>query len=80
MTTLTVDEAATLVGVSRRLVYKWIDEGDLRPVRITTADRMRVIESEVVALAVARRSTRQRRRLERMTRRWERECASVHSA
>ena len=77
MTTLTTDEAAALVGVSERLVYKWAKTGTLRPVRITMTDRMRFIEHEVVEVAEAHRSERARRRLEAMTRRWERECASV---
>lgn len=78
MTTLTVDEAAALVGVSRRLVYRWITDGHLSPVRITTADRMRLVEDEVVECAAARRSGRGNLRLEAMTRRWQSECASVH--
>lgn len=78
MSTLTADEAAALVGVSRRLVYKWVDEGHLRPVRLTIVDRMRFLEDEVVECAEARRSGRATLRLEAMTRRWEQECASVH--
>lgn len=79
MSTLTVPEAAALIGRSPRLVYKWIDTGELRPVRITTADRMRVLEHEVVEVAERLRSAREQARLDRLTRRWERECASVHS-
>lgn len=78
MSTLTVDEAAWLVGVSRRLVYKWIEDGLLHPVRITTADRMRLLEGDVVDVAESQRSARQSKRLEAMTRRWERADASVH--
>ena len=77
MSTLTTAEAAALVGVSERLVYKWARAGVLRPVRLTTADRMRFIEAEVVACAEAHRSGRAEARLLRMTRRWQRECASV---
>lgn len=77
MRTLTADQAARQVGVSLRLVYRWVEQGKLRPVRITTTDRMRFIEHEVVEVAAAERSGRRRTRLERLTRRWERECASV---
>lgn len=79
MTTLTSDEAAALVGVSERLVYKWAENGSLRPVRITTTDRMRFIEAEVVEAAEAHRSARATRRMEAMTRRWQQEWSSVQS-
>lgn len=78
MSTLTATEAAQLVGVSEDLIYKWARAGVLRPVRITTADRMRFLEDEVVSCAEAHRSGRAERRLLRATRRWKRECASVN--
>ncbi|MDO5501339.1 MAG: helix-turn-helix domain-containing protein [Propionibacteriaceae bacterium] len=70
MSTLTAEEAAELVGVSRSLVYRWAEEGHLSPVRITTTDRMRFLTAEVVECAATRRSARKQARLEAMTRRW----------
>lgn len=78
VTTLDAQEAAALVGVSADLVWKWVRAGALRPVRLTLVDRMRFLEDEVVACAEAHRSDRKSRRLERMTRRWQKECASVN--
>ena len=78
MSTLTADEAAELVGVSRRLVYKWAQAGTLRPVRITTTDQMRFLTADVVEVAAAQRSARRQARLDSLTRRWQEVCASVH--
>lgn len=71
MTTLTIEQAAHLVGVSTWTVRKWVQRGYLRPVRIVLGGESRFIEGEVVDCAEARRSKRAQARLDEMTRQWQ---------
>jgi excisionase family DNA binding protein len=55
MRSVLVDQAADLLGVSRRTVYYRIREGKLETIR-TRCGSQRVLMESIVALLVARRS------------------------